>query len=70
MLSATALLSIAELDVLPTSIGWLVSIFSVAEVFNACQCFGFQAMLSAGKNDSPLDLVKWKAYLVSKLNKI
>ena len=40
-------------------------ILSVFEVFNACQCFAMPAMLSAGKNDSPLDLVKWKAYLVS-----
>ena len=39
-------------------------VVSVFEVFNACQCFAMPAMLSAGKNDSPLDLVKWKAYLV------
>lgn len=34
------------------------------ECCNACQCFALQAILSGGQNDTPLDLVRWKAYMV------
>jgi hypothetical protein len=60
VLSCTALMQLATAG-LSDAVNWLIAIFSVLELFNACQCFGLQTLLSGGVNDTPLDLVRWKA---------
>ena len=41
----------------------LVLACALLEIWNACQSFALQALLSGGFDDTPLDLVKWKARL-------
>jgi hypothetical protein len=36
---------------------------SLLELLNACQSFAIQTPLSGGHNATPLDLVRWKAYI-------
>lgn len=61
-LSCTTLMAIATLH-LPPSINGFCVIFSLLELLNAFQSFGLQILLSAGHDDTPRDLVKWKAFL-------
>jgi hypothetical protein len=40
-----------------------VVFFCLLECLNCCAAFALQSALSGGTNDTPLDLVRWKAYL-------
>jgi len=42
-----------------------IQMFILLELLNAGQCFGFQVFLAGGTEDTPMDLVKWKAVLRS-----
>ena len=60
VLSASTLLSLASFG-LPEDVNHAVEAFALLELVNACQCFALQALLSGGHNDTPGDLVRWKA---------
>lgn len=60
VLSAATLLSLASFG-LPRDVNNAVVLFVLLELANACQCFALQALLSGGHNDTPGDLVRWKA---------
>ena len=60
VLSASTLLALANFG-LPSDVNGAVQLFILLELANACQCFALQALLSGGHNDTPGDLVKWKA---------
>ena len=62
VLSTATLLSLASYD-LPPSVNGAIVMFSLLELFNACQSFVIQVKLSNGNEDTPLDLVKWYSYL-------
>eukprot|EP01035_Chromulina_nebulosa_P026843 gene26843-35205_t len=62
VLSCTQLLALASLP-LPGSMRGAVVLFSMLELINAAQSFGLQVILSGGHDDTPMDLVKWKAFL-------
>ena len=48
---------------LPNFMNDLVVACALLEIWNACQSFALQALLSGGFDDTPLDLVTWKARL-------
>jgi hypothetical protein len=60
VLSASTLVGLASFG-LPEVVNRAVQFFALLEIANACQCFALQALLSGGHNDTPGDLVKWKA---------
>jgi len=62
VLSTATLLSLASYH-LSSSVNGAIVLFSLLELFNACQCFVIQVKLSNGNEDTPLDLVKWYSYL-------
>lgn len=62
VLSASTLVSLASAG-LPVDVDRAVQLFALLEIANACQCFALQALLSGGHNDTPGDLVTWKARL-------
>ena len=62
VLSGAQLMALAANN-LPAHVNGAIVIFAILEVANACQCFALQCLLSGGHDDTPLDLVKWKAYL-------
>lgn len=64
-LSCSALMQLSTTTTLPSSINGAIVMFALLELANACQSFAFQAFLSGGHDDTPLDLVKWKSLLRS-----
>lgn len=60
VLSASTLVSLAPFG-LPQEVNGVVILFALLEMVNACQSFALQAFLSGGHNDTPGDLVQWKA---------
>lgn len=48
---------------IPTSVGGAIIFFAFLEIVNACQSFMLQVLLSAGHDDTPADLVRWRAKL-------
>jgi hypothetical protein len=60
VLSASTFVSLASYG-LPRVVNGGVQMFALLEIGNACQSFALQALLSGGHNDTPGDLVKWKA---------
>lgn len=62
VLSCAQLMALAENNLSPVVNGVIV-LFCLLEMANAAQCFALQVLLSGGHDDTPLDLVKWKAYL-------
>jgi hypothetical protein len=62
VISATQLMELATYS-LPGSVNGAVVIFSMLELFNGCSSFGFLVSLSGGHDDTPQDLVRWKAYM-------
>lgn len=62
VLSCTTLMALATSD-LPPSINGAIVLFALLELFNAFQSFGLQVILSGGHDDTPADLVRWKAML-------
>lgn len=62
VLSCAQLMALAAYD-LPPQVNGAVVLFALLEMANAGQCFALQVLLSGGHDDTPLDLVKWKAYL-------
>ena len=62
VLSCVTLMQVAPLH-LPSAVNGAVQFFCLFELFNACQSFALQVLLSGGQDDTPLDLVKWKAWL-------
>lgn len=64
VLSCTTLMALAT-DNLPPSVDAACVMFSILELFNAYQSFGLQIILSGGHDDTPADLVRWKAFLRS-----
>lgn len=62
VISAAAFMTLAQSG-LPTAVDNVVIACSLLEIWNACQSFALQAVLSGGSDDTPVDLVKWKANL-------
>lgn len=62
VISAAAFMILAQ-NGLPENLDNLVITFALLEILNACQSFALQAVLSGGSDDTPVDLVKWKANL-------
>lgn len=62
ILSCATLMQLAQND-LPGQMNGAIVLFCLLEVFNACQSMAFQVTLSGGHDDTPLDLVRWNAYL-------
>ncbi len=60
VLSSSTLVSLAPFG-LPQEVNGAVILFALLEMVNACQSFALQAFLSGGHNDTPGDLVQWKA---------
>ena len=63
VLSCTQLMQLATDSALPSSMLGACVVFSFLELVNACQSFGLQTLLSGGHDDTPTDLVTWKAFL-------
>lgn len=64
VLSCATLMQLAE-NHLPSSVNNAVIVFCLLEMANACQSFALPCTLSGGHDDTPLDLVKWMAFLRS-----
>ncbi len=62
VLSCATLMELAAND-LPASVNGAIVLFCLLEIINGCQCFALQVTLSGGHDDTPLDLVRWNAYL-------
>ena len=62
VISAAAFMTLAQSD-LPADIDSLILTCALMEIWNACQSFALQAVLSGGVDDTPVDLVRWKAKL-------
>jgi len=62
VISTATLMELAESS-LPAAVNGAVVLFCLLEMVNACQCFALQCLLSGGHDDTPLDLVRWKALL-------
>lgn len=62
VLSCVTLMQLATLS-LPAGVNGAVQFFCLFELFNAVQSFALQVLLAGGQDDTPLDLVKWKAWL-------
>jgi len=62
VLSAVTLMQVAEYN-LPDSVNGAVQLFILLEMANACVSFSLQALLGGGTDDTPKDLVRWKAIL-------
>lgn len=62
VLSCVTLMQLAPLH-LPDAVNGAVKFFCLFELFNASQSFALQVLLAGGQDDTPLDLVKWKAWL-------
>lgn len=62
IVSCSSLLSLAMED-LPDDVNGFIVLFSFCEIANACQGFALQVLLSGGHDDTPGDLVKWRAKL-------
>jgi hypothetical protein len=62
VISAAAFMNLARND-LPSDMNNLVLACALLEIWNACQSFALQALLSGGVDDTPVDLVRWKAKL-------
>lgn len=63
ILSCTTLMALSLDTHLPQSIRGAIVLCCLLEILNAYQSFGLQILLSGGHDDTPKDLVKWKAYL-------
>lgn len=62
ILSCATLMQLAQ-NSLPSNVNGAVVLFCLLEVFNGCQSMALQVTLSGGHDDTPLDLVRWNAYL-------
>jgi hypothetical protein len=62
VLSCATLMQLAQNN-LPPQMNGAVVLFCILEIFNACQSFALQVSLSGGHDDTPLDLVRWNAFL-------
>lgn len=62
VLSCATLMQLATSD-LPRALNAGVVMFCLLEIANACQSFSLQCMLSGGNDDTPVDVVRWNAYL-------
>ena len=62
ILSCATLMQLATNN-LPSQMNGAIVLFCLLEVFNGCQSFALQVTLSGGHDDTPLDLVRWNAYL-------
>jgi hypothetical protein len=60
ILSSVVLLQLAELN-LPNNVDNAIQMFALLELLNACLMFSFQAFLSGGREDTPRDLIQYKA---------
>jgi len=64
VISAAAFMVLAKDQAsLPSTTNDLVLACALLEIWNACQSFALQAVLSGGHEDTPADLVRWKAKL-------
>jgi len=63
VISCAQLMALAADSRLSVATNYIIVIFCLLELVNACQSFAFQALLSGGHDDTPLDLVRYKAYL-------
>jgi hypothetical protein len=60
ILSCATLMELAAND-LPPQVNGFVVLFCLLEIFNGCQSFALQALLSGGHDTNPLKLVNFKA---------
>jgi hypothetical protein len=62
VLSCATLMQLAA-NGLPDSVNHAIIMFCLLEMANACQSFALPCTLSGGHDDTPLDLVKWTAFM-------
>jgi len=62
VLSCSTLMQLAAND-LPSQVNGAVLFVCLLEIINGCQSFALQIALSGGHDDTPMDLVKWNAWL-------
>ncbi len=62
ILPCSTLMQLAAND-LPSQVNGAVVFVCKLEIINGCQSFAMQIALSGGHDDTPLDLVKWNAFL-------
>jgi hypothetical protein len=62
ILSCSTLMQLAANN-LPAEMNGAIVLVCILEIINGCQSFALQCALSGGHDDTPLDLVRWNAYL-------
>ncbi len=62
VLSCSTLMQLAA-NGLPSEVNGAVVFVCILEIINGCQSFALQIALSGGHDDTPMDLVKWNAFL-------
>lgn len=62
VLSCATLLQLAANN-LPNHVNNAIVMFCLLEMLNACQSFALQCTLAGGHDDTPVDLVKWTAFM-------
>jgi hypothetical protein len=62
VISAASFMILAQSD-LPATMNNLILACALLEIWNACQSFALQAVLSGGSEDTPADLVLWTSRL-------
>ena len=62
IISCAQLMELATYD-LDFNINSVIILFCLLEMLNASLSLGFQALLSGGHDDTPLDLVRWKSLI-------